>query len=159
MDALFRSSVSSVEWTLQRDVFRRLSQTHGTPQVDPFTSRTSHHLPVYVSRSLPSLGEGLVTFTLNWNRWTYIFLFPPPLTNILLNLCATIRSFRGQVILITPYWKTQPWYCTLCSWCSKLTSLRTQALNEEGLGTFERSLQLLAWTFPDPASGLPSGNP
>ncbi|KAG7165352.1 hypothetical protein Hamer_G007167 [Homarus americanus] len=109
-DALSRFKDKSVEWTLRQSVFQSLMEWWGLLEVDLFASPTSAQLPVYLSWLMPTPHGGPGAFTEDWNRWTSIYLFPPPCCKVLLPVCHKFCSFKGKVLLLAPYWPAQPWF-------------------------------------------------
>ena len=77
-DALSRRESSSVEWTLDRGVFSHLTGLFGRPQVDLFASEFNHRLDHFLTRASVTPDGGPDAFREDWNRWQYIYLFPPP---------------------------------------------------------------------------------
>ncbi|MPC18598.1 uncharacterized protein LOC123515634 isoform X7 [Portunus trituberculatus] len=116
-DALSRFKGTSVEWRLRPQVFKSLTERYGTPEVDLFTSRDTALLPLFLSFSQRAQVGGLDAFTEDWNRWNYIYLFPPPATKILLRVVQTLQDYLGQVLLVAPLWEAQPWCSQLKAWC------------------------------------------
>ncbi|XP_045106652.1 uncharacterized protein LOC123501712 [Portunus trituberculatus] len=107
-DALSRFRGSSVEWRLRPRVFDSLTLRYGTPQVDLFDSSDTAQLPLYHTYNRRTRAGGPDAFTEDWNQWNFVYLFPPPATPVLLRVMQTFRSYKGRVLLITPYWPAQP---------------------------------------------------
>ena len=116
-DALSRFKGSSVEWTLKRGLFAKLCRKWGTPHVDLFAYKISARLPTFLSRRVRTSAGGPDSFTEDWNRWAFLYLFPPPCTSILLRVVHRLRSYEGKVTLIAPWWPAQPWFAELHQWC------------------------------------------
>ena len=116
-DALSRSSTSSAEWTLCPSVFEELVVQFGRPDIDLFASRSNHRLPIFLSRSERTQAGGPDAFTVEWNQWSSISLFPLTATALMLEVVRRLESYRGQVLLVTPRWEAQPWFAALIDWC------------------------------------------
>ena len=98
----------SSEWKLNTNIFHRLALRWSNPEIDLFSSRTSHRLPQYVSLKANPQCTQVGAFQRNWGK-----LFPyafPPFCLILKTLRKVCREQVKGMILITPLWSTQPWY-------------------------------------------------
>ena len=146
-DALSRRGSSSVEWTLDRRVFSHLTDMFGLPQVDLFASVSNHRLDRFLTRSSVTPEGGPDAFREDWNRWQFVYLFPPPLTSIMLRVLLHLRSYRGRVLLVAPLWVAQPWAHELLSWCPRPLPLEGEVLQGLSMGPFLTSLRLHAWSF------------
>ena len=101
-DALSRFKDSSVEWQLTLKAFLPLTSQYGLPEVDLFASPSAHRLPRFLSRFLRTQAGGPDAFSEDWNKWNYIYLFPPPSTLVMLRVCRHLTPFSGRVLLIAP---------------------------------------------------------
>ena len=146
-DALSRHSTSSVEWGLTREAFQDLTDLYGTPQVDLFASVDNHLLPRYIARMTRSRVGGPDAFQVDWSRWSYIYLFPPPTASVLGRVVARLRSYRGRVMLVAPLWKAQPWCQTLLLRCPSPLPLNRIALHGHGLLQSGISSSFHVWIF------------
>lgn len=54
---------------------------------------------------------------MNRDRWMYIYLFPPPATMVLLQVCQHLRMYGDNVLLIAPWWEVQLWFSQLLWRC------------------------------------------
>ncbi|KAK4303805.1 hypothetical protein Pmani_024208 [Petrolisthes manimaculis] len=111
-DALSRQRMSSVEWELRDEAYLDLVDLFSCPQIDMFASRTNHRLPQFLSRSERTKERGPDALLENWNNWSYIYLFPPPSSRMLLTVCFKLRTFKGKILLVAPLWKAHPWWYT-----------------------------------------------
>lgn len=75
------------------------------------TSRDTAILPLFVTRFEETPAGGPDTFLTDWNNWTSISLFPPPVNSVLFRVCQKLTTFQGSHT--TPNWPTQ-------SRCNKL---------------------------------------
>ena len=102
----------SLEWMLNPQVFQQiLFKMHGL-EVDLFASRINHQLTAFVSWR-PEPGEmACDAFNLNWGLMKG-YLFPP---FCLIHRCIKkIQQDQAECILITPVWKSRPWYPVILS--------------------------------------------
>lgn len=146
-DALSRFRGTSVEWQLRPQVFESLSLRFGTPEVDLFASPDTAQLPLYLTYNQRTRAGGPDAFTEDWNRWKYVYIFPPPATPVLLKVMQALRSFKGRVLLIAPYWPAQPWFGELMRWCPAPLLLGSACLANGLAAPLQASLQLHAWSF------------
>ena len=155
-DALSRSAVSSVEWSLTDDAFWDLVDLFGLPQVDLFASWGNARLPLFLTRSVPTAAGGPDAFLVDWGRWDFIYLFPPPAVQVLTRVCDRLRRFLGRVLLVAPLWPAQPWCQFLLQYCPNPLPLNPGALQGPGLRQSGMSSDFHAWIFSDCASSVPS---
>ena len=146
-DALSRARTSSVEWSLDEDAFQDLLELAGPPDIDLFASQDNHRLPLYLSRTYRTSAGGPDAFQVDWNRWGFIYLFPPPSTSLLLQVCHRLRTYKGRVMLVAPLWKSQPWCHQLLQWCPSPLPLGPQALRGDGVRQSGISCDFHAWIF------------
>jgi len=112
-DSLSRSfPVSNTEWSLDSQVFLRLSAVFGRPDVDLFASRLNHKLPVYFSWK-PDPGSAFCdAFRAPWEG-IFGFAFPP--FNQIARTLYKLEHEEALILLVCPYWPSQPWFPHLCS--------------------------------------------
>ena len=146
-DALSRDSARSIDWSLTVECFRRLCEWAGTPQVDLFASPTNHHLPQFLAESVETPTGGPDAFLTDWNRWEYLYLFPPPVAQTMLEVFRHLESFRGRVLLVAPRWEAQPWFPALLRRRPRSLPLTGEVLSHECSERFLTSLRLHAWSF------------
>lgn len=146
-DALSRFRGTSVEWQLCPKVFRSLLDRWGSPEVDLFASPSTALLPHYLARDIRTPTGGPDAFSEDWNRWRYIYLFPPPSTTVLLRVCRHLRTFRGKVLLLAPWWPAQPWFGELQRWCPNPLMLGNACLVNNLPPRLQTTLRLHAWSF------------
>ena len=112
-DALSRTNPIATEWELDQKSFSWMTQQWGVPQVDLFATRANRKVPAFISPVPDHLAVGLDAFTVDWNRWDIIYLFPP--TAMLLKVLPLLESFRGTALIVTPSWPSKTWYIALAS--------------------------------------------
>ena len=146
-DALSRQATASVAWILKDSVFQELVQRFGLPEIDLFASAGDHKVQNFISRTVRTPAGGPDALSEDWNRWTSIYLFPPPNTSLMLQIIQHLRSYRGRVLLIAPLWKVQPWTHALLKWCPNPYHLQGLILEEISSMDLIKSLNLHAWSF------------
>ena len=110
-DFISRNFTENTEWVLSPQIFQKICQVWGTPQVDMFASRLNHKVPSYISWVRDSNAIDVDAFSVDWNKWNLIYLFPP---FSLVNKCIRrIKRTKGNVILVVPNWPGQSWYAQL----------------------------------------------
>ena len=149
-DALSRGSTSSIGWSLTPSCFADLRDWAGCPVIDLFASQEDHQLPRFLSRTLRTPSGGPDAFSEDWNRWKFIYLFPPPNTQVMLRVMALLEGFRGQALLVAPRWETQPWFAALARLRPRSLPLPLDALVQEFPADFMESLRLTAWHISGP---------
>ena len=88
----------AIEWTLDSLTF----------EVDLFATLWTTQLQVFEFPCPVPIAIEVNALSLDWNRWDRIYLFPP--TTVLSEVVEILLSFRGQGILIAPYWPEAPWF-------------------------------------------------
>ena len=146
-DALSRHSTSAVEWNLKEETFLKLTKKFGTPEIDLFASSTNRKLPQYLSRTERTTSGGPDAMMEDWNKWQYIYLFPPPATTLMLQIVSRLQEFKGRVLLIAPLWRAQAWTQMLLQMCPEPQPLTGLILKDNTDPEFTRSLALHAWSF------------
>ena len=92
------------EWSLDTSTYHWVSRLPPlAPQVDLFATRDNSHLPEFVSPCPDLLAAGIDALTLDWNRWTSIYLFPP--VAIIKDLLPHLEAFSGTGVLIAPHYE------------------------------------------------------
>ena len=110
-DFMSRNFSDNTEWTLNQHIFEKICHVWGTPDVDLFASRLNHKVPMYVSWDKDPNAIDNNAFTLNWDVWDLIYLFPP--FSLVSRCLRMIRRTKATVILVVPDWKGQAWFAHL----------------------------------------------
>ena len=112
-DALSRGSHRHpTEWTLHNAVTSAIFQHWPTPHVDLFASEKNHKLPVIPSSS------GVNALTQNWDC-LYGYAYPP--TALIPRVLRKLRlQPTAQILLVAPFWPSQPWFCQMTSMLTDL---------------------------------------
>lgn len=58
-------------------------------------------------------------FQKDWSWRGYIHLFPPPAASILTKVVQHLRSYKGKVLLVAPYWLAPSWFGELKEKCPR----------------------------------------
>ena len=95
------------EWHLKPEVFSKVSQLLGKPDIDMFASRLNCQLNKYVSWKPDPGAVHIDAFTMCWNNM-YIYLFPP---FCLISRCLQkLQEDQSVALMIAPIWPTQFWW-------------------------------------------------
>ena len=113
---LLRQTGSIIEWEVKAELFRHLCNVSGELDIDLFTILSNSKCTAFLMLNLPTSSGEPDALLNDWNQWTTIYFFPPPLRNILLKVSNKLRNYRGSVLLIATIWETQPWCTTLLQW-------------------------------------------
>ena len=110
-DDLSRNFNNNVEWSLNAEVFDSLCQVFGTLSIDLFASRLNHKLMSYVSWR-PDPGAVYVdAFHMPWGG-LFGYAFPP--FSLLGRVLSKLEMHSATLIVVCPYWPSQPWFPHLC---------------------------------------------
>ena len=146
-DSLSRKATSTIDWSLKQEEFDLLTRRYGQPQIDLFASNNNAKCRKFLSLVTKTAEGGPDALTENWNRWQYVYLFPPPNTKLMMKVIYRLRAFQGQVLMITPLWEAQPWVHDLLQWCPNPHPLAREALEERIPEEMWKSLRLHVWSF------------
>ena len=103
-----RLSPVSTEWSLDRHTFNWIWDQWGPFQVDLFATRFNKKIPTFISPCPDPSASGVNAFSLHWDRWNSIYLFPP--TPIISEVVARLQSFQGRGVLIAPLYAGSGWF-------------------------------------------------
>ena len=115
-----RLSPIPTEWSLDRRTFLwllDLAKSHGVPrpQVDLFATRHNALLSSFVSPVPDPQALEVNALSLDWNRWSSVYLFPPVM--LLSRLLPYLWHFGGRGILVAPFHAKAAWFPTLTARC------------------------------------------
>ena len=156
-DGLSRQKLESTEWMLDSSVLHQIVAVYQQPQVDFFVSHHNHQLPNYFSWILDPQAMGTDAFSIPW-KFNLFYLFPPfPLIQ---KCIQEIKQDQTDALLITPVWKSRPWYPLLLEMLMDLPALLPLHAKLLHLPMFpsqvhpliEKKINLAVW----PVSGNPS---
>ena len=82
----------------------------GPLRVDLFASRLSNQLPQYASWRPDPEEIACDAFSLDWAQMRG---YANPPWNLIGRVLSQMRAERARLILVTPFWKAQPWYPAL----------------------------------------------
>ena len=99
------------EWSLDASTFQWLSSLAGPFQVDLFATRDNAQLPAFVSPFPDPLALGIDAFSLSWETWQSIYLFPP--VKLLHRVVPLLSVFRGRGVLVAPLYPPSGWFPAL----------------------------------------------
>lgn len=102
-----RSAPISTEWSLDADTFRWVVSLSGPLQVDLFATRENHQLPHYVSPCPDQDAVEVNAFSISWDHWESIYLFPP--VPLLPKVSSLLLQYRGRGVLIAPFYAQSSW--------------------------------------------------
>ena len=148
-DSLSRTKPVSSEWTLCPLGRQRILSTNPDIQIDLFATSENSLVDKFVSPFPHPQAAAVDAMSINWNKWSWIYLFPP--TNFLLKVLQKIRSYKGNAVIIAPFWPKRPWFPLLLSLASHHERLHTNLHQKVGEQYFSAPSQisqaLHAWTL------------
>ena len=110
-DRQSRSGPVGAEWSLDDETFQWLSHLAGPFQVDLFATRDNARLPAFVSPFPDPLALGADAFSLRWDTWESIYLFPP--IKSLHRVVPLLSRFQGRGVLVAPLYAPSGWFPAL----------------------------------------------
>ena len=100
------------DWSLDKDTFSKINERYGPIEVDLFASRLTNQCRRYFSWRPDPYAEATDAFLQDWSS---IRGFANPPWNMIPRVIMKTQSQKADVILVTPIWKSQPWYAILPS--------------------------------------------
>lgn len=106
-DECSRRLPGNTEWSLDDDVFQKIVNHFGMPEIDMFASAANAKCARFVSWHPDPRAVGVDAFTYPWER-TYFYAFPP--FALILKVLQKLVAEGATGIVVVPDWPTQPWY-------------------------------------------------
>ena len=145
-----RNHVDPSDWMLDPQVFVRLVEVRGLPEMDLFASCLNHQLEKYISWRPDPNSVGTDALQHRWDN-LYCYAFPP--FCLVAKILKKVAQEGAVLLLVTPTWQTQPWYSTLLAMSIQnpiLLPMRFQVLTNPQGQTHplvkQKRLRLAAWT-------------
>ena len=110
-DKMSRISHHNSEWSLNGEIFNRITSIFGKPEIDLFASRLNYKCDRYVAWQPDPFAEAVDAFSLNWGNMGLIYIFPP--FCLMSRVLQKIDLEKADAIVIAPLWTTQPWWSKL----------------------------------------------
>ena len=96
------------EWSLHPEVVNLIFRLRGTPVVDMFATVHNTYLPQFMSPVPERRAPAIDALSQDWQGKS-MFMFPAfPLLDKVIQKLRTTQT--GEVILIAPWWPSQPWF-------------------------------------------------
>ena len=105
-----RSLKDHSDWSLDRETFIKINELYGPIEMDLFASRLTSQCRRYFSWQPDPYAEETDAFLQDWSK---IRGFANPPWNMIARVITKVQSQKADVILVTPVWKSQPWYAIL----------------------------------------------
>ena len=102
--------IISTEWSLHPEVFQWICQIGEKPMVDLFATTLNKKLPTFVSPMMEKDAWAVDAFSINWTG-LHAYAYPP--TALITKVLQKIRQEPCKVLLVAPYWPSQPWFTDL----------------------------------------------
>lgn len=119
-DFLSRHLRDRTDWVLSANIFRAINLTWGPLQVDLFATRFSAQLRRFFSWRADPEAEATDAFSQNWSS---IRGFAHPPWCLIARVLMKVQREEATIILVTPLWRTQPWFPSLLSMLADLPIL------------------------------------
>ena len=101
----------STEWSISRNVFRRITALLGTPDVDLFASQLNYKVKYYCAWQPDPGAFHIDCLSLDWSVFNLLYAFPP--FSLIGRVLQKISTDNATGIIIVPHWPTQPWFSRL----------------------------------------------
>ena len=104
------STISTNSWRLNPQIFTRIDLQWCPLEMDLFADRLSAQTEKYMSWKPNPFAVGTDAFLKNWEGME-AYAFPP---FCLIQRCvAKVQKDKGELVIVTPTWQTQPYYAML----------------------------------------------
>jgi hypothetical protein len=114
-DQLTRFHQDRTGWRLTHHVFQAVNKTWGPLQVDLFASKKNTQLPLWISRYPAQGALACNAFQQDWTQWLGLYANPP--FNLIGRVLQKVQRQQVELVLITPWWTSAPWWPTLNHLC------------------------------------------
>ena len=104
-DQMSRTFTDHTEWMLSDEIFKKICDIWGTPDIDLFANRLNHKVAEYASWKPDPESCFINAFSKNWKQFAYIYCFPP--FSLIWKTLSKIRKESSRALLIKPSWSTQ----------------------------------------------------
>ena len=105
----------TTESSLHQEIVKQIFGMWGTPAVDMFATVHNMHLPQFMSPVPELRALAIDALSQDW-QGRLMYMFPPfPLISKVIQKLNTTQE--GEVILIAPWWPSQPWFPHLLHLC------------------------------------------
>ena len=106
-DAQSRILEDATEWKLNPELFQKIVEEFGEPEIDLFASRINRQSDRYVSWFPEPEATAVDAFSLVWSN-SYFYMFPP--FSLIGKVLAKASRDKTKGIIVVPDWPTQHWY-------------------------------------------------
>ena len=135
------------EWSLHPEVLNLIFRLWGTPVVDRFATVHNTHLPQFMALVPEPRALAINALSQDWQGRS-MYMFPPFL--LLNKVIQKLRTTQtGEVILIAPWWPSQPWFPHLLrlsvDHLLRFFHYRRNLLSQQGYISSGKSYHLHAW--------------
>ena len=98
------------DWSLSKEVARRLFTLTGTPEIDLMATSASRKVARYFSATVDEMAAGVDCFTQNWDEHSLSYVFPPPvMMELILNRIHQCKR-EHKFIVISPWKVKAQWF-------------------------------------------------
>jgi len=101
------------EWELNQQIFNRLSQVWGKPDIDLFATRFNKKVTTFISPCPDMEAVEQDAMTVNWGKFRLPYAFPP--FNLIMQTLEKIRDEHTTCLIVTPAWRGNKFFPLLLS--------------------------------------------
>ncbi|KAG8550432.1 hypothetical protein GDO81_025882 [Engystomops pustulosus] len=109
-DFLSRHLLRQGEWSLNRNVFSKITKLWGQPETDLFATRKNRQVRLFCSLDPRDQPLSLDAFSIRWD-FSLSYAFPP--LSVLPRVLKRISQDQARVIPIAPFWPSRAWFSIL----------------------------------------------
>ena len=97
----------TTEWKLNPELFHKIVDKFGKPDIDLSASRINRQLKKYVPWHPEPEAMAVNAFSLTWNN-NYFYMLPP--FSLVDRVLAKVKRVKTKAVIVVPDWSTQYWY-------------------------------------------------
>lgn len=109
-DFLSRQTLHQGEWSLNKVIFRKVSELWGVPEIDLFSSKKNRQVSQFCSLNPADRPWAVDAFSVPW-KWKLAYAFPP--ISLIPRVLKKIREDQARIILVAPFWPKRAWFSLL----------------------------------------------
>ena len=98
-----RSIHDNMEWQQHPDLFAKLCEKWGKPEIDLFASRLNNQLETYIWHGSQTLGSGVIAIYHMNENWSNLSVYAFPPFNIFGMVLQKIELQNAMGLIVVPY--------------------------------------------------------
>ena len=109
-DYMSRVFSDNTEWSLSLNIFNKICNEFGSPQVDLFATRLNKKVAKFVAWGPDPDAWAVNAFSLTWTN-QFFYFFPP--FSLVGRVLQKVLADHSHAIIVAPWWPSQAWFARL----------------------------------------------